>query len=167
MPTIEIIQSKIYLIRGLKVMLDKDLAKLYAVPTKRFNEQVKRNIKRFPEDFMFQLTLHEKEEVVANCDHLAKLKFSAVLPHVFTEHGVAMLSSVLNSPRAIQMNIFIIRAFIKMREILAIDKNIELKLLKFESELNKHGKDIQGILLILRKILNDPIKPLGPIGFEP
>ena len=88
------------MIRGEKVIIDADLAEFYGVPTKRLNEQVKRNKDRFPEDFMFQLNADEKSEVVAKCDHLAKLKFSKVLPHVFTEHGAIMAASVLNSPQA-------------------------------------------------------------------
>jgi hypothetical protein len=96
----ELIMNKILFVRGLKVMIDGDLAELYGVTTKRLNEQVKSNIKRFPEDFMFQLTEIEKQQVVANCDHLKNLKFSPYLPFVFTEHGAVMLASVLNSERA-------------------------------------------------------------------
>ena len=95
--SIEKIESKIYFIRGKKVMLDMDLAELYEVKTKILNQAVKRNLKRFPKDFMFQLTKEEKEEVVTICDHLSKLRFSPVLPYVFTEQGVAMLSTALNS----------------------------------------------------------------------
>lgn len=113
----EAIQNRIIVLRGKKVMLDRDLAMLYEVPTKVLNQAVKRNIERFPKNFMFQLTEEEKEEVVTNCDHLKAIKFSHVLPFAFTEYGVAMLSSVLNSKRAIQINIAIINAFVKMREM--------------------------------------------------
>src|SRR6478609_6546451 len=99
---VERIERAILFIRGEKVMLDSDLAEIYGVSTKRLNEQVKRNAKRFPSDFMFQLTETEKTEVVANCDHLAKLKFSPHLPYAFTEHGALMLANVLNSERAAQ-----------------------------------------------------------------
>lgn len=109
--------NKILFIRDLKVMLDGDLANLFGVTTKRLNEQVKRNIKRFPEDFMIQLTGNEKAQVVANCDHLRKLKYSPHLPFAFTEHGVVMLASVLNSERAILINIQIVRIFNKMRRV--------------------------------------------------
>ncbi len=109
------IEPRILTLRGQKVMLDRDLAELYGVPTKRLNEAVKRNIKRFPAHFMFQLSRQEKQEVVANCDRFSTLKYSSVLPYAFTEHGVAMLSSVLNSERAIQINIQIIDTFIAMR----------------------------------------------------
>ncbi len=109
------IEPHILTIRGQKVMLDRDLAALYGVPTKRLNEAVKRNSKRFPPHFMFRLSRQEKLELVANCDHLSGLKYSPTLPYAFTEHGVAMLSSVLSSERAIQINIQIIDAFIAMR----------------------------------------------------
>jgi len=92
----EMIMNKILNVRGIKVMIDSDMAELYGVPTKRLNEQVKRNIRRFPEDFMFQLTEQEKLEVVANCDHLKRIRFSPNLPYVFTEHGAVMLASILN-----------------------------------------------------------------------
>jgi hypothetical protein len=114
----ELIMNKILFVRGVKVMIDSDLADLYGVPTKRLNEQVKRNIKRFPDDFMFRLTEQEKQEVVANCDHLRLLKFSPNLPYVFTEHGAVMLASILNSDRAILVNIQIVRVFTRMRQLL-------------------------------------------------
>jgi hypothetical protein len=114
----ELIMNKILVLRGMKVMIDSDLAELYGVTTKRLNEQVKRNIKRFPEDFMFQLTAEEKQEVVANCDHLKRLKFSPNMPYAFTEHGAVMLASVLNSDRAKTVNIQIVRVFSRMRQLL-------------------------------------------------
>ena len=101
------IQSKIYEIRGFKVMLDSDLAKLYGVGAKVLNQAVKRNISRFPSDFMFQLTRDEKDEVVTNCDHLSNLKYRPTLPYAFTEQGVAMLAAVINSQEAIDVNIYI------------------------------------------------------------
>jgi hypothetical protein len=101
----ELILNKILVIREQKVMIDRDISELYGVSTKRLNEQVKRNIRRFPEDFMFQLTEKEKAEVVAICDHLRKLKFSPFLPSAFTEHGAVMLASVLNSERSITVNV--------------------------------------------------------------
>ena len=112
------IESRILTIRGQKVILDADLALIYGVPTKRLNEQVKRNAKRFPDDFVFQLTAAEKAELVANCDHLARLKFSPVLPLAFTENGAVMSANVLNSPQAVRMSVFVVRAFVKMRELL-------------------------------------------------
>jgi len=159
----ERIESKIFLIRNKRVMLDKDLSLLYDVPTKRLNEQVKRNIKRFPEQFMFQLTKAEKDGVVANCDHLKVLRFSPVLPYAFTEYGVVMLSSVLNSDKAIQINIQIINTFVKMRQILADNQEVKKKIEdldeKYDKYLTEHGsllifhdKMIKGLLKDFREI---------------
>ena len=125
---LEKIENKIYLIRELKVMLDYDLAELYEVSTKRLNEQVKRNIKRFPDDFMFQLAKYEKDYLVANCDHLEKLKYSYRMPYVFTEQGVAMLSSVLKSEKAIEINVLIMRAFVKIRKMVYSYKDLADKI---------------------------------------
>ena len=130
-----IVESKILLIRGKKVMIDKDIAELYGVTTKRLNEQVKRNHTRFPEDFMFQLTGIEKSEVVANCDHLNNLKYSPNLPYAFTEYGVVMLASVLNSERAIEVNIQIVRVFTRLREMVLTHKDILLKLEQLEKQV--------------------------------
>src|SRR3989339_677779 len=118
------IQNKIYTIRDMQVMLDNDLAKLYEVKTKRLNEQVRRNINRFPWDFMFQLTSSEKNELVAKCDHLNNLKFSSTNPYVFTQEGVASLSGVLKSKKAEEVNINVMRSFVQMRKF--ISKNAEL-----------------------------------------
>lgn len=162
----EIVMSKILLIRGKKVMIDRDLAELYGVPTKRLNEQVKRNIKRFPEDFMFQLTEEEKEEVVAKCDHLNTLKYSPVLPNVFTEYGAVMLASVLNSDRAIEVNIQIVRIFTQMREMLITNQEILLKLELLESKVTGHDQDIQLIFGYLKQLLNPPQEPRPRVGFR-
>jgi len=115
----QVVGKWILIIRGQRVMLDSDLARLYGVSTKRLNEQVKRNRNRFPADFMFRLTAEEKMEVVANCDHLRRIKFSAVLPYAFTEHGAVMLASVLNSYVAVQASVQVVRAFVRLRKILA------------------------------------------------
>ncbi|HLO60318.1 MAG TPA: ORF6N domain-containing protein [Bacteroidales bacterium] len=148
----ELIMNKVLLIRGFKVMIDSDLAELYGVTTKRLNEQVKRNNKRFPIDFMFQLTDEEKQQVVANCDHLQGLKFSPYLPYVFTEHGAVMLASVLNSERAIQVNLQIVRVFIKMREMLATHKDILRKLDEIERNYTDHDEKIMRIFDYMRQL---------------
>jgi hypothetical protein len=148
----EFILSKIFLIRGVKVMLDCDLAELYGVTTKRLNEQVKRNIQRFPIDFMFQLTEQEKTEVVAFCDHLHKLKFSSFLPYAFTEHGAVMLASVLNSERAIVVNVQIVRIYLKLREIVLSNKDLLLDFEKIKSKVSNHENKILSILEYLRQI---------------
>jgi hypothetical protein len=141
--TIELIERRIYLIRNQKVMLDTELAGLYQVPTFRLNEAVKRNLNRFPEDFMFQLT---PEETGALTSQIAISKKGRggrrSRPYVFTEHGVAMLSSVLSSERAVQMNILIVRAFVKMRELLASQKDLALRVEKLEGTQKKHGSII-------------------------
>lgn len=162
----EAIMSRILVIRNKKVMIDKDLAELYDVPTKRLNEQVKRNIKRFPEDFMFQLTAAEKEEVVANCDHLKSLKFSGSLPYAFTEHGAVMLASILNSDTAIAVNIRIIRIFTQMREMLSTHKDILLKLEQLERKTTGHDDQIALIFEYLKQLLAPPQEQRVPIGFN-
>jgi len=163
----ETIERKIFMIRGHKVMLDKELAELYGVPTKALNQAVKRNIRRFPEDFMFQLTEMEKEKVVTICDHLKSLKFSPQLPYAFTEQGVAMLSSVLNSERAVQVNIAIMRAFVKLRQILSMNKELAYKLAELERKIERHDEDIQAIFDAIRKLMAPPaVKPKPQIGFH-
>lgn len=162
----EAVINKILLLRGKKVMIDKDIAELYGVSTKRLNEQVKRNNKRFPEDFMFQLTQEEKDEVVANCDHLKNLKYSPNLPFAFTEHGAVMLASVLNSDRAIEVNIQIVRIFTQMREMLLTNKDILLKLEQLENKVIAHDDDIKMIFEALKQLLNPPQEPRRRIGFR-
>jgi phage regulator Rha-like protein len=130
--TDNLLLSRILDVRGQKVMIDSDLAELYGVPTKRLNEQVKRNRNRFPADFMFQLATKEKAKVVAFCDHLKNLKYSPTLPYVFTEHGAVMLASVLNSDRAIEVNVRIVKLFNSMREVLRTSQELLLKLEKID-----------------------------------
>ncbi len=167
----EVIMSKVFIIRDQRVMVDSDMAELYGVSTKRLNEAVKRNIKRFPVDFMFQLTIGEKEELVANCDHLKKLKFSPYLPYAFTEHGAVMLASVLNSERAISVNIQIVRIFNKMREMMLMHKDILLEIQKMNSKLTDHDDKIMLIFEYLKQFEEMKIKELDQknrprIGFK-
>ena len=140
------IENKILLIRGQKVMLDRDLAMLYGVPTKRLNEQVKRNVKRFPADFMFQLKLWEFKQLVANCDRFASLKHSSSIPYVFTEQGVAMLSSVLKSEKAIEVNIAIMRVFVNIRKFVSSYEGLAMRIAELEK---KHDKKIGEIFKVL------------------
>jgi hypothetical protein len=147
----EKISRAILIIRGKKVMIDSDLAELFGVKTFRLNEQVKRNIHRFPEDFMFQLTAEEKQEVIANCDNLEKLKFSRTNPYVFTEHGTMMLANVLNTPIAVETSILIVRAFIKLRELLSTHKELERKILNLES---KYDKQFELIFKVIRELMH-------------
>jgi hypothetical protein len=165
--SVEIIATKILEIRGKKVMLDRDLAQLYGVGTKRLNEQVRRNKERFPEDFMFRLTEVEKTEVVAICDHLKALKFSYQLPYVFTEQGVAMLSSVLNSKKAIKVNIQIMRAFVKLKELLLTHKDLAIKLEELERKYVNHDRKIKAIFEAIKQLLQpEPVERKRRIGFH-
>ena len=147
-------------------MLDADLADIYGVSTKRLNEQVKRNRKRFPGDFMFQLTKKEKKEVVANCDHLKKLKFSPVLPYAFTEHGAVMLATVLNTSIAVHTSIQVVRAFIKLREMTAAHKELAHKLTQLERKIGKHDEDIKVIFEAIHQLMIPPQKSTRKIGFR-
>lgn len=143
------LKEKIYFIRGQKVIIDNDLAKLYEIPTKRLNESVKRNKKRFPKDFMFQLTENEKEELVAICDRFKILKHSSSLPFVFTEQGVAMLSGVLNSNKAIKVNIEIMRVFISMRKFIKKNSDLFSKVDSLEKKQIETEKNIKKIFDII------------------
>ena len=161
------IEQRILLIQGEKVIVDADLAEFYGVPTKRLNEQVKRNKDRFPNDFMFQLSAEEKSEVVANCDHLSKLKYSSSLPYVFTEHGAIMAASVLNSPRAVEVSVFIVRAFIKLRRMIAENKELSRKIVKIERHLAEHDNQIMELVKAIKQLLKpDPLPKKRRIGFH-
>jgi hypothetical protein len=160
------IEQRILLIRGQRVMLDADMADLYGTTTKRLNEQVKRNRGRFPEDFMFQLKKKEKAKVVAICDHLTKLKFSPVLPNAFTEHGAIMVASVLNTKRAIQVSVFVVRAFVKLREMLATHKELAHKLGELGRKLQNHDQSIRSLIFAIRHLMASPEPKRRPIGFR-
>jgi phage regulator Rha-like protein len=165
---IERIENKILLIRGQKVIIDADLAELYGVTTKQLNQQVKRNKDRFPKDFMFQFDKAEKAEVVTICDHLSQLKFSPVLPFAFTEHGAIMAASVLNSKRAIEISVYVVRAFVKLREMLAAHKELALKLAELERKLAAHDQTIISLMEAIKQLMKSPEpKKKRPIGFRP
>ena len=161
---VERIENSIILIRSEKIMLDADLAILYGVSTKRLNEQVKRNRDRFPKDFMFQLTENEKAEVVANCDHLKRLKFSPNLPYAFTEHGAIMLAAILNSPVAVQASIQVVRAFVKLRQMVASNAELARKLHALEK---KYDAQFKVVFDAIRQLMSPPeTKKKGQIGFK-
>jgi hypothetical protein len=162
----ETIFEKIYVIRGQKVMLDRDLAEMYGVATFRLNEAVKRNIIRFPNDFMFQLTKEEHNSLRSQIAILEKGKHSKYLPYAFTEQGVAMLSSVLNSETAIQVNIQIIRLFTKMKQLILDNKDLWMKIEKIEQHLIKNDEEIKTVFAYLKKLLIQENKPRNPIGFN-
>ena len=157
----EKIDRAIILIRGKKVMIDSDLADIYGVETKRLNEQVKRNIERFPDDFMFQITSMEKSEVVAICDHLKKLKFSSVNPYAFTEHGAIMLASVLNSPRAIQVSVLIVRAFVRLRQMMESNSQLKIKIEEMERSYDEKFKIVFQAIKSLVEKRKEPRKQIG------
>jgi hypothetical protein len=154
-------ETLIFQFRGLKVMIDTDLAVLYGVPTKRLKEQIKRNISRFPEDFMFELTKDEKDELVAICDRLVSLKHSSINPLVFTEQGVSMLSSVLNSENAIQINIEIMRSFARYRSLLRENEELKIEILKLDNKLNQAFKYLLDKIDALHQKAIIPRKPVG------
>ena len=161
------IEQRILMIRGEKVIIDADLAEFYGVPTKRLNEQVKRNKERFPEDFMFQLNEDEKSEVVAKCDHLNKLKFSNALPFAFTEHGAIMAASVLNSTQAAEVSIFIVRAFVKLRQAITDYKDLTRKISQIERHLSGHDEQINAIIKTIKQLIQPaPVPKKRRIGFK-
>jgi len=168
------LERRIRTVRGEKVILDGDLAELYGVTTKAPNQAVKRNADRFPADFAFLLNDGEKAEVVTNCDHLTRLKFSPVLPRAFTEHGAIMAANVLKSSQAIQMSVFVIRAFVKMRAALNDTRELAKKLAALEQELKSrldvHEGAIVDVLQRIMTILDPPPAPPEPprpeIGFH-
>ena len=164
---VETIQQRILLIRDEKVVMDADLAEFCGVPTKRLNEQVKRNKDRFPEDFVFQLDVAEKTEVVAKCDHLSKLKYSSVLPYAFTEHGCLMVAGVLNTPRAVQMSLFVVRAFIQMRRTLIESKELAIRLKELERRLTGHDSQIRSLIDTVKQLMAPSTVPKRRrIGFQ-
>lgn len=164
----EVIENKIIIIRGQKVMIDRDLAQLYEVETKVLNQAVKRNIERFPENFMFKLNKDELQELVTNCDRFKNLKHSSSLPYAFTEYGVAMLSSVLNSKRAIALNIQIIQTFIKIKEFALSHKDLAGRIGDLERYFINYAKENDEQFQKINETLNyliDITKP-GQIGFK-
>ncbi|MBI3332477.1 MAG: ORF6N domain-containing protein [Candidatus Omnitrophica bacterium] len=162
------IGRQIYLIRGHKVMLDSDLAELYGIPTFRLNEQVRRNTKRFPPDFMFQLTARESKSLRSQFAISKKRGRGGrrYAPLVFTEQGVAMLSSVLNSERAIQVNIVIMRVFVKLKQVFATHRPLARKLAELEHRLEGHDQEIRSLFEAIRELMKPPETPRRRIGFH-
>lgn len=168
---VEHIARSILVLRGQKVLLDAELAALYGVTTKRFNEQVRRNRERFPADFMFQLT---DEEHAALRSQFATLKLGRgqhrkYLPYAFTEHGAIMAATILNSPRAVEMSVYVVRAFVKLRELLGSNKELARRFDELEARLEKrlttHDQAIAAILSAIRQLMNPPVPKRRPIGF--
>ena len=166
--TKNLVKDYILTIRGQKVMIDKDLAELYGVETKRLNEAVKRNIERFPEDFMFKLSNNELNELVANCDRFETLKHSSNPPYAFTEQGVAMLSSVLKSKQAIAVNVEIVRTFVKMRQFALENKELAQRLTELEHYFIEHCKDYKSDIMEIREAIDLLMERTRPakIGYK-
>ena len=162
----DVVISRIYEVRGKKVMLDRDLAELYGVKAIRLREQVKRNANRFPENFMFQLSDEEIGLMVSQNAIPSRKHLGGYSPYAFTEHGLLMLANVLKSPRAVLTSIRIIEVFVKMREMLYTHKDILLKLEKLERDASENKKDIVLIFQYLKKLLNPPAPPRKRIGFR-
>lgn len=161
--SVETIERRIYLIRGHKVMLDSDLAEIYGVTTKRPNEQVKRNRDRFPEDFMFQFTAEETEELMRSQFATASKRNVRFRPYAFTEHGAVMLASVLNSSIAVAASIQVVRAFIRLRSILAAHKELAHKIAAMEK---KYDSQFKTVFEAIRQLLEPPRQPRRRIGFH-
>ena len=165
---VELIERRICLIRSQKVMLDADLSELYQVPTKVLNQAVRRNRDRFPADFMLELTTEEATALRSQFVTLeqGRGRHSKYAPHAFTEHGVAMLSSVLHSKRAVQMNILIIRAFVRLREVLATHKDLARKMEDLERRQAEHGVKVDAVYDVVKRLIAAPARPTRSIGFR-
>jgi len=167
----ERIASAILILRGQRVLQDSELATLYGVSTKRFNQQVRRNRKRFPADFMFQLTAEETGSLRSQIATLksGRGRHRKYLPYVFTEHGAIMAATILNSPRAIEMSVYVVRAFVQLREMLASNKELARRFAQLETRLDKrlttHDEAIAAILAAIRQLMHPPIPKRRPIGF--
>jgi predicted XRE-type DNA-binding protein len=164
------IENRIFTIRNQKVMIDRDLAELYEVPTSRLNQAVKRNIERFPEDFMFKITDDELKELITNCDRFQNLKHSSSAPYAFTEQGVAMLATVLNSKIAININIQIMRAFVKLRHFVLSQPDVGEQIAELRKLLllyiDKNDERVNDIIIALNNLIEKP-RETKRIGFNP
>jgi len=161
----EVVATKIFILRGHRVMLDKDLALLYDVKPIALRQQVKRNKDRFPDDFLFQLTNKEINNLVSQNVIPSKRQLGGASPYVFTEQGVAMLSGVLKSKRAVVVNIAVMRAFVKLREILSTNKELAQKVDQLENRMDRKDKEVRAIFEAIRQLMNKPEKPKGKLGF--
>lgn len=170
------IEGRIQVIRGLRVMIDADLADLYGVPTKALNQAVKRNAGRFPPDFMFQLDAAERAKVVTDCDHLAKLKYSRALPYAFTEYGAVALANVLASAQAVEMGIYVVRAFVRLRQAAGLHADLAQRLVELEEKTERlelsHDtfsrntrNQLRQVFEALRELMTPPEPTKRPIGF--
>lgn len=159
------VEKCILILRNTRVILDADLARLYGVSTKVLNQAVRRNLFRFPADFLFQLSESEKQEVVTICDHLKNTKFFKGLPYAFTEHGVVMAASLLSSSRAVEVSIYVVRAFVKMRKMITEHKELVSKLAELEQKVSGHDQNIRALFATIRSLMETPQKKKKQIGF--
>ena len=160
------LEGLILFLREERVLLDADLAEIYGVSTKALNQAVKRNAERFPTDFMFQLSDVEKQEVVTNCDHLSRLKYSKVRPYAFTEHGALMVANVLSSEEAVKMSLYVVRVFIKQRKLLTMQSDILKKLAQMDAKLLRHDEGLRDLYQKLMPLLEpEPEMEKRKIGF--
>jgi hypothetical protein len=175
----EQIERSILLIRGRKVMLDADLSELYGVTTKRLNEQVRRNIDRFPKDFMFQLDENEiaamRSQIATASDSDGNIRTQTAsaskrnirfLPYAFTEHGVIMAASILNTQRAIEVSVYVVRVFVRLREMFSANKELAHKLAELEHTVGKHDETIRSLVVAIRQLMAPPVKEKRKIGFK-
>ena len=165
---LEVIEGKILVLRGGRVMLDRDLARLYCVETRVLNQAVNRNRDRFPDDFMFQLTLEEGKAILPSRSQSVILKQGQNVkyrPHAFTEHGAVMLANVLRSPVAVRASIQVVRAFVRLRQMLATNQDLARKIEALERKVGKHDTDLQAVLGVLRKLVQPPLAAKRSIGF--
>ena len=161
------VEKRILLIRREKVIIDADLAKFYGVTTKRLREQIRRNKNRFPEDFMFKLTRSEMREVVDACSHLSNLRYSRTNPFAFTEHGAIMAATVLKSEQAVEMSIFIVRAFINLREVISAHKNLFRKINALEKKISEHDEHIMSLFKAIKQLIGpEKVPQKRRIGFR-
>ncbi len=160
----ERIDRAILVLRGQRVMLDADLAALYGISTKAFNQAVKRNAERFPEDFRFQLAAAERDEVVAKCDHLRGLKFSSARPWAFTEHGAIMAATVLHSQRAVAVSILVVRAFVRLRQILSAHKDLAERIATLERQFTDKSAEHEAHIRQIYELIDELMTPPPPAG---
>jgi hypothetical protein len=165
--TVVPIESRIQFVRREKVILDSALAELYGVPVKRLNEQVRRNRERFPSDFMFQLTRKEQESLrLQSATSNPRRGGRRYLPYVFTEHGAIMAATVLNSPCAVAMSVHVVRAFVRLRQLLLTNRALATRVDQMENRIDEHGDAIRDLLGAIRRLMRPPSRPRGRIGFE-
>lgn len=165
---VELISEIILELRGQRLILDRDLASLYGVTTKAFNQAVKRNESRFPSDFRIQLSQPEKDELVTECDRFKSLKHSSSLPYAFTEHGALMAANILKSDKAHEMSVYVIRAFVALRKIVVEQSSVAFKMAEVERRLDHHDENLEAITRAVEYLLESPeaSKPKRKIGFE-